>query len=153
MARLWPGDAAMERELIILEWQRGLLSSRAAVVLTRAGLYADAISRAYYAIFHATKATVLTKEIEPTTHQAAGSLLNQHLIYTGELERRWLTHFTDALSIRLDAEYDVKLVFTARTAELACRRAEAFTARIRVYLEAQGFTDAELTVTLPEMPS
>lgn len=82
MARLWPCDGAMERELIILEWQRGLLSSRAAVGLTRAGLYADAISRAYYAIFHATKATVLTKEIEPTTHQAAGSLLNQHLIYT-----------------------------------------------------------------------
>ena len=46
MARLWPCDGAMERELIILEWQRGLLSSRAAVVLTRAGLYADAISRA-----------------------------------------------------------------------------------------------------------
>ena len=65
------------------------------------------------------KQQLLTKEIEPTTHQAAGSLLNQHLIYTGELERRWLTHFTDALSIRLDAEYDVKLVFTARIAELA----------------------------------
>jgi uncharacterized protein (UPF0332 family) len=144
---------AADRGRIIAEWQRGRLSLRSALVLTRAGLYADAISRAYYSIRHATNATLLTKGIQARTHQSAGTLLNQHLIFTHELERELLDSFNDALALRIKADYEVRRVFTASDAEPLYQRAEAFTALIRQYLVGQGFTDAELTVTLPEMPS
>ena len=130
-----------ERELTIAEWRRGLLSLRAATVLTQAGLYLDAVSRAYYAIRHATNAAVLTKGITVRTHRAGRDLLNQHLIHTAELERVFLDYYDKALVGRMKADYDVSFVFVTGDAELASRRAEEFTERIRVYLEALGSVD------------
>ena len=46
----------MNRNMVVAEWIRARESLRAAQTLTRNGLYADAISRAYYAILHAAKA-------------------------------------------------------------------------------------------------
>lgn len=40
----------MNRNMVVAEWNRARESLRAAETLTRDGLYADAISRAYYAI-------------------------------------------------------------------------------------------------------
>jgi len=45
----------MNRNMVVAEWNRARESLRAAETLTRDGLYADAISRAYYAILHAAK--------------------------------------------------------------------------------------------------
>ncbi|MDI6654445.1 MAG: HEPN domain-containing protein, partial [Candidatus Hydrothermarchaeota archaeon] len=41
---------------------------QATEVLLNNGLYADAVSRAYYAMFHATKAVLLLKGVKPKTH-------------------------------------------------------------------------------------
>jgi uncharacterized protein (UPF0332 family) len=46
----------MNRNMVLAEWNRARESLQAAETLTRDGLYADAISRAYYAILHGAKA-------------------------------------------------------------------------------------------------
>ena len=71
--------AVVNRTRITAEWRRGGLALRAAALLVAAGLYADAISRMYYAVLHATTAALLTKGFDPTTHRAARNLFNQHL--------------------------------------------------------------------------
>lgn len=48
------------------EWNRARESLRAAETLTREGFYADAISRAYYAILHSAKAAL------PVRNKACG---------------------------------------------------------------------------------
>ena len=53
--------AVVNRTRITAEWRRGGLALRAAALLVAAGLYADAISRMYYAVLHATTAALLTK--------------------------------------------------------------------------------------------
>ena len=141
--------AMIDRPKAIAEWRRGRLAVRSALLLLHAGLYADAISRMYYAILHATTAALLTKGFDPATHRAATSLLNQHLIHTGELEPEWLNCFRDAMNDRRAADYDANIVFTTQQAADAYQQAEAFCARIHRYLLAEGFADAELAAGQP----
>lgn len=42
------------------------------------GFYEDAVSRAYYAMFHAAKALLLTKHLDAKTHSGLINLFNQH---------------------------------------------------------------------------
>ena len=136
--------AEMNRARVIAEWQRSRLAARAAQLLEEAGLYADAISRMYYAMLHATTAGLLTKGFDPATHRAAGRLLNQHFIHTGEMNREWLDYFQQAMNNRQAADYNALAVFTDQQTEQHRQQAEAFCARIHRYLLAEGFADAEL---------
>ena len=48
----------MNRTLVIAEWKRAKFSLRAASSCLRDRCYADAVSRAYYAAFHAARAAL-----------------------------------------------------------------------------------------------
>ena len=122
---------------------------RSALILSQAGLAADAVSRAYYAILHATKAALLTQNVTTTTHQGARDLLNRYLIYEGDMERQWLDTFQEAMSGRLQADYNPLARFDDRKANDAYHNAAAFCARIHRILLAEGFTDAELDAGRP----
>jgi uncharacterized protein (UPF0332 family) len=60
----------MNRSMVLAEWNRARESLRAAETLTRDGLYADAISRAYYAILHAAKAGLHIHDVAAESHPA-----------------------------------------------------------------------------------
>lgn len=141
--------AEVNRAKIIAEWRRSRLALRAAQLLVEAGLYADAVSRMYYAILHAVTAALLTKGFDPATHRAARNLLNQHFIHTGEMSREWLDYFQRAVNNRHAADYNALVIFTDGQTEQHLQQAEAFCARIHRYLLAEGFTDAELAASRP----
>jgi uncharacterized protein len=65
----------MNRSMVVAEWNRARESLRAAETLTRDGLYADAISRAYYAILHAAKAALRVHDIVAESHPAVRRML------------------------------------------------------------------------------
>jgi len=134
----------VNRGLAVAEWQRSRSALQSASVLSQAELSADAISRAYYAILHATKAALLTRSITASSHHAINGLLNQHLIYAGLIEREWPDVFRAAMRARMEADYNVMAAFTPWQAEGHRRQAVAFCARIRRYLRAEGFADGEL---------
>ena len=56
------------------EWSRAHEALRAAETLTREHCYADAISRAYYAILHAAKAAVHIHDVAVASHAAVRQL-------------------------------------------------------------------------------
>ena len=141
--------AALNRTRIIAEWQRSRDALQSALILSQAGLAADAVSRAYYAVLHATKAALLTQHITPTNHQGARDLLNRYLVYQGNIERPWLDTFQNAMQGRLEADYNPLAHFDDRKAEDAYRNAAAFCDRIHRHLLEEGFTDAELTDNQP----
>lgn len=62
-----------------LELDRGRQALKAARVLDEAGLRDDALSRLYYALFHALTAVLLTRGIEPKRHRAMVRLVGAHL--------------------------------------------------------------------------
>ena len=134
----------MNRNMVVAEWNRARESLRAAETLTRDGLYADAISRAYYAILHGAKAALHVHDIAAESHPAVRRMFGLHLVKTGEIEPEWSAHLTESLDDRLAADYDVETYFSKKEARGECRRTGEFIKRIKRYLLKNGFKETEL---------
>ena len=65
---------------IKLELSRGEEAIEAAEMLFEKNLFPDAVSRAYYAVFHHLKAILLTIGQESRSHEGALHLFNIHFI-------------------------------------------------------------------------
>jgi len=134
----------MNRSLVLAEWHRARESLRAAETLTRDGLYADAISRAYYAILHSAKAGLHVHDAAAESHPAVRRMFGLHLVRPGEIEPEWSAYLTASLDDRLAADYDVETYFSKKEARSECLRAGEFVNRIKRYLLKNGFKEAEL---------
>ena len=124
----------MNRDLAIAEWQRARESLGAAATYESAGYYADSISRAYYAAFHAAKAALWLDDIEPSTHQGVISRFGEHIVRIHYVEREWGRELNRLEELRNDADYEVEIVFGEADARAAYQRATAFLDRIRALL-------------------
>ncbi|MBI3990127.1 MAG: HEPN domain-containing protein [candidate division NC10 bacterium] len=134
----------MNRTMIVAEWNRATRSFQAAELLTREGYYADAVSRAYYAILHAAKAALQVHDVAVESHAAVKRMFGYHLVRIGAIEREWSAYLAEGLDDRLAADYDATLAFSERDAQEECDRARAFLTRIGEFLLASGLTPEEL---------
>lgn len=69
------------------------------------GIFRDAMSRAYYAAFHAARALVLLEGAEPRSHAGLSRLFNEHVIRTGRLEPRYNLILTRLAAYRQASDY------------------------------------------------
>jgi hypothetical protein len=134
----------MNRNMVVAEWNRARESLRAAETLTRDGLYADAMSRTYYAMLHAAKAALHVHDVPAESHAAVRRMFGLHLVKPGEIETEWSTYITESLDDRLAADYDVETSFSKQEARSECRRSREFLNRIKRYLLKTGLTESEL---------
>ena len=134
----------MNRNMVLAEWNRAREALRAAETLTRDGCYADAISRAYYAILHAAKAALHVHEVAAESHAAVRRMFGLHLVKPGEIEAKWSAFLVESLDDRLAADYDVETTFSREDARSECRRSREFFSRVRRYLLKKGLKEAEL---------
>lgn len=134
----------MNRNLVLAEWLRAYASLQAAENLTRDGLYADAVSRAYYAILHAAKAGLHVHGVAAESHAAVRRMFGLHLIKSEEIEPQWSAYLTASLDDRLAADYDVETEFSRKEATIECVRAREFLKRIKQYLLKNGLKETEL---------
>ena len=121
----------MSRLRAAAEWQRALESLLAARLCQIHGLYADAISSAYYAVMHAAKSALELREITANTHKSVNTLFGQHIVLPGLVERMWGQEIGSLSGLRMDADYDVDITFNEPDGRSAYNRAEAFLNRIR----------------------
>jgi hypothetical protein len=134
----------MNRNMVLAEWSRSREALRAADTLTRDRCYADAISRAYYAVLHAAKAALHVHDVAAESHAAVRRMFGLHLIRAGELEPEWSTYLVESLDDRLAADYDVETTFSREDARSECRRSREFLSRVRRYLLKKGLKEREL---------
>jgi uncharacterized protein len=111
-----------------------------AEILHRAGKYADAVSRAYYAVFHYAAALLLTAGLQAKSHGALARLLQSHFVKPGTLSAASGTTFIKLMALRLDADYSAVVVFTDATSRGELDAAIAFTGEVRAALVAGGWT-------------
>jgi uncharacterized protein (UPF0332 family) len=130
--------------MVLAEWSRSREALRAADTLTRDRCYADAISRAYYAVLHAAKAALHVHDVAADSHAAVRRMFGLHLIRAGELEPEWSTYLVESLDDRLAADYDVETTFSREDARSECRRSREFLSRVRRYLLKKGLKEREL---------
>jgi len=133
----------MNRNMVVAEWSRARGALRAAETLTRDRCYADAISRAYYAILHATKAALHVHDVAAESHAAVRRLFGLHLVRSREIEPEWSAYLVESLDDRLAADYDVETSFSREDARSECRRSRQFLSRRR-YLLKNGLKEREL---------
>ena len=107
----------------------------AAKTLLENQLYEDCVSRAYYAVLHAAKAALATKDIEPESHNAVKRMFGLHLIKTGEIEKDFAKILTAEQEDREIGDYNIYIEIEQDRALKRVRDAEKFVERIEKYLQ------------------
>jgi len=121
-----------EIELLLRKAERKL---NAAKKLLKLDEYEDAVSRAYYCIFHAAKAALATEGSFPRTHEGTIREFGLKLIKEKKLHKEFGVIFSDARSLRETADYTIISVIKLEDAKWAVEAAERFLEQIKEYIQ------------------
>lgn len=105
--------------------------------LHRQGEYEDAVSRAYYAIYHTAQAALLTEGLRAETHRRLTMLFGLHLVESGKLPKKLAKYLRNLRDDREEGDYEVYSDIDLETSEAALREAKEFVQAIQDYLSPQ----------------
>ncbi len=128
-----PGD----REMIVAQMEKTDEKLRVAETLAKSDHVDDAISRAYYAAFHAASAALLSQGISVESHQALKTMFGVHFVRTGKIDKRygrWLSRLKDDGE---NGDYDIFTAFDETDARNAISRAKEFVKALKKYLSEE----------------
>lgn len=103
----------------------------AARVLVGQGFYPDAVSRAYYAMLHAARAALASRDIAAKTHGGALRRIREVFVEPRLLPAEVTTAFGRAMELRALADYSAALRPGRKDAETVLRDAERFIEAVR----------------------
>lgn len=124
-----------KRENIRIELERAREAFSAAVLLYENGFISDAISRLYYFVLYYIRALLITKGLEPRSHEAALRLLGLHFVREGLVEKRAAQIFSKLMKFREEADYNPVSMFTKEDFIDFKREAEELAALIGDFLK------------------
>lgn len=127
-----PNDPATEMELA-----DGALAD--ADALRQQGTERGAISRLYYACFHAAQAVLYEKGFTPKTHDAVKQLFGREVVITGEASRSDGEFLSDMYDRRRQADYEQS--FTSMNVNALYARTESFVNDMADLLEDRSNAD------------
>jgi uncharacterized protein (UPF0332 family) len=104
-----------------------------------AGDFRATVNRAYYAVFYAASAMLLTKGLERRRHSGVIGAFREHFVKTGLVETEYSNIYGETLAIREDADYAVEILIDREMAETALEEGRRFVGRMRDYLADEGF--------------
>lgn len=102
------------------------------------GHYDVATSRAYYAMFYAASALLVSQGISRSKHSGVHAAFGQYFVKPGLIELEYSRMLVNAFNVRLDSDYEVKPALSKGLAEDLLRDASQFVERARAYLEQEG---------------
>jgi len=108
-----------------------------------AGYPADAVSPAYYAVFHAAEAVLLVEGDEPRSHEGLKSLFGLRFVKTGRLPAELASILRELKDERENGDYSIFPAITAEEAERSVASAERFVAALEAFLHVQGFATGD----------
>lgn len=111
--------------------------------LLAAGYMADAVSRAYYAMFHGATAVLLSIEIERASHGALIAAFAQFVTKPGLMDRNFHRYLLDAFASRTESDYGPAPDVSVDEARETIDRAKEFLSAVKNYLltDARGDTN------------
>lgn len=127
-----------------LEYQVSLYIGRAREMLQVAqanledGFYGSAINRAYYAIFYAASALLLTKGETKSKHSGVISTFRRLFIKTGLIETEYSDIYGTVMDARMDSDYDMVYEAEENTARKLLSDAQRFVNRALMHLAKEG---------------
>ena len=97
---------------------------------------ADAVSRSYYAMFHAATAVLLKSGVERSSHKGVISAFGEFIVKPGHLLPAFHASLRRAFEARIESDYLPTPSDSVEMAEALLREAEAFVAACRSFLES-----------------
>ncbi len=128
-----------KRAAIAAEVARGAEALAAADALLGLGLFADAVSRAYYAAYHHACALLLSVGEEPKTHGGVHRLVQRDFVRTKKLAAEDGHLLTRLQTHRNSADYSAEYVFTRETATEEVTAARRFVNACAAVLDRDGW--------------
>ncbi len=110
----------------VIEIENAEAAIRACEGLLSLGLPRDAMSRAYYAAFHAARALLLLEGIEAKTHAGTFRLVAQHLVRAGKLPPEIDAVLVKLQGLRHESDYGYAFDIAPADAQQALVEARAF---------------------------
>lgn len=99
---------------------------KAARLLLERQMYADSVSRSYYAVFQAARAVLATKELDSRKHSGIIGLFNQQFVKTGILPKDYGKILKSAKDLRQAGDYDDFFLVSREEALSAVENASRF---------------------------
>jgi len=115
--------------------EKALERLKVAKKLFHDGDYEDAISRAYYAMYHAARAMLATANIFPKTHEGVVSEFGRKFVLTGIFPKEMGKNLADAKASRETYEYSVTATVEKAEAEVILSNAQQFVKTIKRHME------------------
>ncbi len=100
------------------------------------GLFNDSVSRAYYAMFYAAKAALLSKGLDLRRHSASIAKFRELFVATGQVEAEYLHFLGQAQSARERSDYAPFAPVSRAGAEEILHAAQSFIAKVKEILGA-----------------
>ena len=118
-------STAQRQEIALyLENAREMLA--AAQMMLDNDFYTSAINRAYYAIFYATNALLLTKGLSHSKHSGVISAFRQHFVKTGLIATEYSKIYGRVMENRHESDYELESPITSQDAQSDLSAAKAF---------------------------
>ena len=103
----------------------------AADLLFNNGFYKEAVSRAYYSMFHAAQALLFIRDVYPKSHKGVIHKFGEEFVKTGLLERKMGQMLSQAESMRMKADYDVVIVIKKEECEDTIKKGKLFLSKVK----------------------
>jgi len=107
---------------------------KSADLLIEAGDNESSVSRAYYAMFFAAEAVLLTKGLSPSSHGGVLSVFGEHFVKPGIFPRTMGKALNRAYSKRQLGDYEHRFVISAKEAKEVLADARGFVKEISIFL-------------------
>jgi uncharacterized protein (UPF0332 family) len=124
-----------ETELYLERARKALQQARDNLNL---GHYDVVTSRAYYTMFYAASALLVSKGISRSKHSGVYSAFGQYFVKPGLIGPQYSQMLVNAFNVRLDSDYEVRPTLNRALAEDILRDAHQFVERVAAYLQQEG---------------
>ena len=99
------------------------------------GNYDDSISRAYYAMYQAATALLLSSDIVCKTHSGLLKMFSLHFVKSGRIDKRYFDMLSSAKDLRENGDYEAFFIAQEEDAEETLGNAEEFIRKIKRLLD------------------
>jgi len=128
-----------KRENIREETDRADESMRAADLLFDNGFMRDAVAKLYYSLLYMIRAILLTKGLEPKSHEGALRLFGLHFVKQGVFETRDSHLFSKLMKYRQEADYNPSYMFSSEDYMEFKQEVVIVLQKISTWLEQEGY--------------
>lgn len=125
-----------EMEALIERAERAIKSAE---LLENEGDFDSSVSRSYYAMFYATEALLLTKDLKFSSHRSVISLFGEHFIKTGILKPEMGKRLSKTFEKRLVGDYSFAPEINQEEAKEVLSWTKEFVKEIEDYLAKGGY--------------